>query len=330
MIDEEVGGLPHLARSDRWKTWIRELAKLLITAGLFLILIRTVDWQEVKATLARADAVLLVVAMLALCATTLLVAWRWRLCARASGIDLPIGFYFRATYAATFMGQVLPAGIGVDAIRLAYLVHGRARLAHALQSLVLDRLIGVAAVIFVMAAGMPLIWEHLPMILRALGLTLVTGLLVGLTLIWLLAKVPFIARFEGAGRRRKLIDLALAIRSSVLSSYSMRAFLVSVVTYCVSIMAIYWIAAALAVEVHYLELLAVVSMAIFLSLLPISLNGWGVREGAMVVGLSALSVTKESALAISLLFGFGSAIATLPGAFIWYMKRRHQPDSLKN
>lgn len=330
MNGAEVSGVPHSTRSGRWKFWVRELVKLVITSGLFLILIRTVDWHEVKVTLARADAMLLVVAMLALCATMLLVAWRWMLCARASGINLPISFYFRATYAATFMGQVLPAGIGVDVIRLAYFAHGRARLAHALQSLVLDRLVGVGAVIFIMATGMPLIWGRLPMILRALGLALIAGLLVGLILIWLLAKVPFIARYEGAGRRRKLIDLALAIRSSVLSGYSLRAFLVSVATYCMSIMAIYWIAAALGVEVHYLELLAIVSMAIFLSLLPISLNGWGVREGAMVVGLSALSVTKESALAISLLFGFGSAVVTLPGAFIWYMKRRHSPGSPKN
>lgn len=311
------------AQHSGWKAWLRQSVKVLISGGLFAILVHTVDWRAVKGVLVKADLQLLAVAMLALAVAVLLAAWRWSLCASASDIALPRGFYVRATYAATFIGQVLPAGVGVDAIRLAYFVHGRARLARALQALLLDRMIGVAAVIVVMGAGLPLTWNHLPLTLRLLSIVLMAGLVGGCSVLWLFARLPFIANFEGGGRRRKLIDLMRAVRSSILSKDALHAFLVSVVFYCVNIAGVRWFAAALGLEVPYLLLLAIVAMAIFLSMMPISLNGWGVREGAMVVGLSALSVSRESALAISLLYGAGSAIATLPGAFIWAMRRRH-------
>lgn len=303
--------------------WLRQSIKLLISVGLFAILIRTVDWRGVRGVLVKADPQQLAVAMLALAAAVLLAAWRWSLCASASGIALPRTFYVRATYAATFIGQVLPAGVGVDAVRLAYLMHGRGRLSRALQTLLLDRIVGIAAVIVVMVAGLPLMWDRLPLALKLLSIVLTTGLFGGGGVLWLFARLPFIVNFRGNGRRRKLIDLVLAVRGSILSKDALYAFLMSVIFYCVNIAGVRWFAAALGLEVPYLLLLAIVAMAIFLSLMPISLNGWGVREGAMVVGLSALSVSRESALAISLLYGAGSAIATLPGAFIWAMRRRH-------
>jgi glycosyltransferase 2 family protein len=300
----------------------REIFRVGVTAGLFLLLSRSIDWQELRGALVKADATELILAALALSVALLFSALRWQLCARSAGIDQPIGFYLRATYAATFMGQFLPAGVGVDAVRLAFFLHGRARLAQALQSLVLDRLLGVVAMISVMAAGLPIIWVRLPPLLRLLGCSLILGLVAGMAMVWSITKLRFIADYRGGGKRGKLIDLATAIRGSVLSRDSLKALTVSVVIYCSSIAGVYCIALSLGIALNYFELLAVVSMAMFLALLPVSLNGWGVREGAMIVGLSALSVNREPALLISLLFGFGAAVVTLPGGFFWYLKKQ--------
>lgn len=288
---------------------------------LIAALCYALDWDEVKRALMRAQHGLLAAAIIPLAMAIPLAALRWLYCARASGIELPLPFYIRATYSGLFAGQFLPAGVGVDAVRLAYFMHGRARLAHALQSLVLDRLVGVVAMVFVMGAGLPAIWGRLPLALKGFGIFLVIATVLGLAGIWAIIKIPLLIRYEGVGRRRKLIDLILAVRGSMLSSNTAKAFIASVVIYCMSILGVYWIAASLSITVGYGELLAVVSMAMFLALLPVSLNGWGVREGAMVVGFAALAVPRESALIVSILFGFGTALATLPGAFIWYTKR---------
>lgn len=312
----------------RTRRVLRELAKLVVSIGLVAALSYWVDWTEAREALSKARRDLLVAAFLVLLPTVPLAALRWMYCARTSGIFLPFGFYTKAMYSAAFVGQFLPAGLGTDAVRIAYFMHGRARLAHALQSILLDRLIGLGTVIFVMAVGLVIIWGQIPALLQTTALLLIAATGGGLAMVWYLDKIPLISNFSSSGKRRKVIDLVLAVRGSIISTHSAKAFLLSVAIYCLNNLAVYLIAAALGVHVAYFELLAVVSMAIFMSLLPVSVNGWGVREGTMIVGLSVLAVPKASALVISVLLGFGSALVTLPGAFIWWMKHRHDPAAL--
>ena len=48
-----------------------------------------------------------------------------------------------------------------------------------------------------------------------------------------------------------------------------------------------------------------------ISALPISVGGWGVREGAMVAGLSIFSVPADTAIALSISYGLGGLLVAL-------------------
>lgn len=305
------------------RSYAGELLKLLISIGMIVALAVWVDWGSMTRAVAHADARYLLLGLLVMTPTVILSAWRWSFAARASGIDLPLGFYAKATYSALFVGQFLPAGIGVDAARLAYFMHRRARLAHAVQSLALDRLVGVVSVVLVLALGLPFIWAELPSVLKLFALLLVLATIVGICTILSLHRIGILNRYAGSGKRRKMIDLLLALRSNIASVESTKAFAISIAIYCLMILGVHMIAAGLGVQTQYLSLLAVTALAVFVSLLPISVNGWGVREGAMVAGLAAAGVPKEAALATSLLFGFANALITVPGIFVWHSRRRH-------
>lgn len=299
---------------------LKTLAKIVVSVALIVVLGWTMDWTEVRRALLDADHAMLSLALLPIAITVPLAALRWRSCARAATVGGSVGFYMRATYSALFAGQVLPAGVGVDAIRLAYFMHRKARLAHALQSLLLDRMIGLGAMIAIMAAGLPLIWERLAPPLRYVALALLAGAFSGLAV---LAVWPRLTRLFEQGKLRKVSDLLMATRRSVLSREVFVAGVISVAIHCASIYGVFWIASSMGLELRYPELLAVVSISMFLGVLPMSLNGWGVREGAMVMGLSALSVQRETALIVSMLFGLANAVVTLPGAFAWFIRHRH-------
>lgn len=302
---------------------MRGLVKVVVSVGMIAALAVWVDWASVMRVLASANLAMLLLAMAAMAPTVALAALRWSHVARASGIELPIGFYMKATYSALFIGQFLPAGLGVDAARLAYFMHRRARLAQALQSLVLDRLMGVTSMICVLAVGLPVIWMQLHGILKLFSISLVLATLLAVCALFSLNKIRFVSGYPGSGKRRKVIDLALAVRGSILSKEAAAAFAISIAIYCLMILGVHLIARAVGVETGYFPLLAIVALAMFVSLLPISVNGWGVREGAMVAGLAVLGVSKESALAISLLFGFANALITVPGIFVWHSRRAH-------
>jgi uncharacterized membrane protein YbhN (UPF0104 family) len=57
-------------------------------------------------------------------------------------------------------------------------------------------------------------------------------------------------------------------------------------------------------------------------MIPISLAGWGVREGAMVIVFSLAGLQTEASLSLSVLFGACMFVSGLPGGVLWLLMRR--------
>lgn len=64
-----------------------------------------------------------------------------------------------------------------------------------------------------------------------------------------------------------------------------------------------------------------------LSMVPISLGGWGVREAAMVWLFGAVGIHSQEAVSISILFGLATTAAGLPGGLLWLLDRRSDSAS---
>ena len=62
--------------------------------------------------------------------------------------------------------------------------------------------------------------------------------------------------------------------------------------------------------------------ALVLTVFPISVAGWGVREGALVGLFSLIGADKTAVLMMSLLYGLTLIIVSLPG-LVTYLKGRH-------
>ncbi len=57
--------------------------------------------------------------------------------------------------------------------------------------------------------------------------------------------------------------------------------------------------------------------------IPISIAGWGIREGVMVSAFGFFGVLPEQALALSILYGLLLLGVSLPGVIIWYFTGRN-------
>jgi uncharacterized membrane protein YbhN (UPF0104 family) len=79
----------------------------------------------------------------------------------------------------------------------------------------------------------------------------------------------------------------------------------------------FWIAKALSVKVGLFDCILLVPPVMLVAMVPASIGGWGVREGAMVVALGLAHVAAADALSISVIFGIAVLISGLPGGIIW-------------
>ena len=74
---------------------------------------------------------------------------------------------------------------------------------------------------------------------------------------------------------------------------------------------------ALRVDLNIIDCFVLIPPVILITTIPISIAGWGVREGAMVAVLAYAGISEGDAFILSLLLGISILIASLPGGLIW-------------
>ncbi|MES2786966.1 MAG: lysylphosphatidylglycerol synthase transmembrane domain-containing protein [Pseudomonadota bacterium] len=289
------------------------LLKVGVSLALVALIAANVSASDFVAILRSVKLPALGAALLAVALTPVVASLRWHHGCRAFNITLPRAFLARATYSALFVGQFLPAGIGVDSARLGLLWKAGTPVPAGLGSIACDRLAGIAAILALAVAGLPFAPVAIPPLALWAGAALALG---ASAAAWVVSGMAQRLQLD-AGPPRWLAQLArvvVAARRALVSPHMAAAFCWGVVIHLLSILGLLLISRSLGYELAFLPLLSISSIAVFASLLPISFNGWGVREGALVLGLSLLQVPRESALLISVIYGLFLAIASLPGA----------------
>jgi hypothetical protein len=75
-------------------------------------------------------------------------------------------------------------------------------------------------------------------------------------------------------------------------------------------------------ELNFDVFLVAIPPIFLLTIIPVSLAGWGVRESAMVGILVLVGAAKSGVLAISILYGLILIISSLPGAYFWTVSKK--------
>ena len=134
-------------------------------------------------------------------------------------------------------------------------------------------------------------------------------------------------------RRWKLIRGLAALSHAARRAFATRAVLIpvtilSVIGHLISVVVFYMLAASLDLGVTFLDCLVMVPSVLLLATVPVSVAGWGVREGAMVAAFGLLGVPAGGAAAASVLFGLGMAVTALPGGLLWFMNADRRVDEV--
>jgi hypothetical protein len=72
----------------------------------------------------------------------------------------------------------------------------------------------------------------------------------------------------------------------------------------------------------------IVPAVMLVSLAPVTFAGWGLREGAMIVGLGLAGVSASDALAVSVAFGLLLVVLGVPGGVLWLRRAVASPPSV--
>ncbi len=293
--------------------WLRIVLQSFVLAALAYLLFRTVNWAEAWTLLTGANILLLFVAALLLTLQTILSAFRWRLTAARLGIDLPAGQAIREYYLSQVVNQSLPGGVLGDAGR-AVRTRGPAGLLASGQSVLFERIAGQIGLLVVLISAL---------VLNALdpsGLQWPWGVQVA---IWGALAVLALVSFAALIFRRSFMGHGLAqFHHAVLAApvFSRQANL-SIATAALNVSAFSLCAIAIGAPMPLLYAAALVPMILFAMVLPLSVSGWGLREGAAAILFPIAGLSSGAGLAASVAFGLTFLAVTLPGLLML----RHAP-----
>jgi len=286
------------ARLRRWAMPLRITASIVMLAVLF----ERVHLASLLPEWSPARAAWLVAALVVTGAGIVLSAVRWRAVLAALGLRARVATLLHHYLAGLFVGNFLPSTIGGDVLRVRRLSAENGAGADTFASVVLERLTG---------------WIVLPVItLTALATATAVTTLVLLGVLLLVVAHPSVGgRFaDGEGWQRFAGAVHLGLTRFRRNPLSVLGVLVTGFAYqLVVVLAAFLAARALGIDpVGITATLVFVPAVAIVQVLPISLAGLGVREGAFVVFLHPLGVQRGQAIALGLLvYGLNLAVSLL-------------------
>jgi glycosyltransferase 2 family protein len=317
-----------MSRATRLKR-LSLVAKIVISAGLVAGLIATTDTSELRDAFQRVGVGPLVLGVAALAVLVVVQSVRWLVVARALDLDFPFPAATAIVFIGTFFNQVLPSSIGGDAARVWRLTRAGVSVPAALNSVLFDRLVALVTVVLITGVGTPLLFSWIEEPGKRIALVAAElAILATVAVVLLLDRLP-LPRFIVQGRGIRA-GFSRDARRLFLSPWKLAwAVGLSLLIHS-GVSAIVWmLAREVGADIELAECLILVPAVMLLAVLPISVAGWGVREGAMVVAMGLLGVAREDALATSVLFGFATAGSALPGLLLWLRSdRKHAPANL--
>jgi uncharacterized membrane protein YbhN (UPF0104 family) len=275
------------------------------------------NWHQVAEAFAHLRWGLWLLAVVGYALTQVVSSLRWQWLARPLGFSQPLRRYLAFYYIGMFFNLVLPTSVGGDVVRAWYLAGGPGRRLDAFLSVFVERLSGLLVLLAIActaAAVCPLalpwwvpwsVWG-----LTAAGLLAVPALLV-------LARLPCpAARLQGLHARLVRFAGQLAAAGRLYLRHPrllVSTTLLSGVVQVANILLVWVIGLAVGARVPAGYYWIVVPLVAILTLLPVSLNGMGIREGAMVMLLAPLGVGSGTAVSLAFLWFAAVAAASLTG-----------------
>lgn len=295
------------------------ILKIAISALLIWWLVGNLNTARIVENMAAADPWGLLMAVVLLSSLTAAQSLRWSLITRAIGKSLRFADAFRIVLIGLFFNQILPSSIGGDAIRIWRTYRLGLGLVPAAHSVMLDRLTALLALILMAGVGLPVIFTLLGDRPERWGVPLlVAGGLGAFGALLLFDRVS--GRFMAWRPLRAMAELSVDARRVLLRlTCALPALAISVCIHTCVALTVYIIARSMGLSVQVLDCVILVQPVMLFSMIPISIAGWGVREGAMLTAFSFVGVGADEAFALSVLFGLVIMATGIPGGILWLL-----------
>lgn len=297
--------------------WVSIIFRMLVVGAASVGLASFVDLTKLSLILRGTSISFFCVSVALLAAGVAMNALRWDAVMTALERPIGIGNAMLGYFEAMFFNQILPTSVGGDAARTVRAVDCGVTLGFSTMGVLIDRALGlwsvalsIALACLVASPSLTSTSAHKVIVVLA-GLVISGGCVVAVIGSWLDAnRMP--------SWTRPLVALMQAYSRVVRSPGThLRIGVAMVLSTIFTVLSFAMCALALGVSIQAADAMLIVQGMVLASLVPVSIGGWGVREGAAIVLFSGIGIGATQAAAISILFGLALTALGILGAVVW-------------
>ena len=307
------------------KKYFFNIFKVLVTTLLFIVIFGKVDINSTIQILKATDSSFFILALLVMTIEVLIANTRWRLILKQLGSNIAYFTALRYLWIGVFFNQALPSSIGGDAVRGYYLCKNEDySISEATIGVLLDRVIGLIGLVLLVIFTIPLIFELIVTPLTKWTiLAIIIAALLAIIMSLIIDLIP--NKFSQWKIMNGLVKFSSKGREVLFSFYGMLSIILSLIIHLTFVFAAWLLAYGMGLDISLTGMLLIVPITNLLIALPISIAGWGIREGLFIAGLGYLNVSSDAALALSILYGLLMLVVSLPGLIDWILQKPKIP-----
>jgi len=307
------------------KRWT-DLAKVLVSLGLIGLLLSQIGLQQVVEVFAKANMLYWLLGLVTFLLGIVIKTFRWQVLLDALEIHVSASELLQLNFIGFLFNNILPSGIGGDVVKMYELSKDSRQSAESVNAVFVDRVVGlvVAQFLAIIAAliGYRMVSTEVLIVTLALfvGSLLVLCMLVQESL-WeaILRRIPFLSAWRGGRFVDKIRRLYKTFRRYDTPSI-VKALVISLIFNVTLVLSNYFVGLALGVRISLLYYWVFVPITSVVTMIPISLNGLGVREIGYVTLFTQTGVPQEVAFSMSLSFYAFTVVSGVIGGILYILR----------
>ena len=293
------------AISNKYLRWIGTVLTLL----LFLYILQQQDWDTIWTTFQQLSLKFIVIVWILFLIRLVFNSVRWYIILQIANIKIPYVECLKLFFLGMFISNFLPSTIGGDGIRFIALLKYESDRSVALSSIVTDRLVNVFAMILLLPISFFVFFDYFLLLWgpKMEGAIFLSGIHEKIKT-WLSSGKDLIKRNMFWFQSPKELFSAIVFSWSAQFIYFLGLWL---------------IAKNLGMSIKYIQVVGITILTYLITLLPISINGYGVREITITSLYSMLGFPIEAAISLAIISRLIYLSTTLVGV-VWL------PDNISN
>ncbi|MFC1496307.1 lysylphosphatidylglycerol synthase transmembrane domain-containing protein [Candidatus Margulisiibacteriota bacterium] len=306
---------------------LKIVIKILGSLGFMWLALSRVDLAALQAVLSKANLLFIVFSALFLFIAVAVMVLRWELLLRLFHKNIHYTDLFSIYWIGLFFNLFLPSAVGGDVVKMYKLSKKHGKPVESSTTVLMDRVVGLSSLTFLALINIVIFWN-------TMDFSIAGGIIVAVAIILivfyvLIFNVNIIRKLTWVRKLFVLFKVEKVVKELYLSfnlykdhrMVIVRSFSVSLFCNLLMSSSLYFIARAVGLDISLFYFFVIMPVVFIIMMIPISISGLGLQDGAYVFFLGQLGVAPTVAFSVSLLahavrYGIG-----LLGGFAYMLER---------